>query len=215
MNPQYVLVILVIIVMGWFAFGVIYNLRRGDAILKWMQSGLPRIGERTTFRWLGTSVAELVIARAKAPFRRLDVLLVLKPRDVFWMTILARLQGRADVLIFRAHLGTRPFLDFELADPLTWSGRTALAQAAGRGWEGRPYRDLRLMAPAGLLDPAAALLDRLGSAMDGLAPHYVRFRLSKETPNLEIHVPFPNPRTDDAAAYFESLRSLVLALGEH
>lgn len=215
MNPQYWLAIAVIIVMGWFAFGVIYNLRRGDAILKWMQGGLPRIGERTTFRWLGTSVAELVIGRAKPPFRRLDVLLVLKPRDVFWMTILASLQGRADVLILRGHLGTRPILDFELADAATWSGRAALAQAAGRGWEARPYRGLQLMAPSGLLDAAAAELDKIGGAMDRLAAHYVRFHLSKEAPNLEIHVPFPNPRTEDAAAYFESLRSLVLALGEH
>jgi hypothetical protein len=55
-NPQYLLVVAVAIVMGWFAFGVIYNLRRGDKLLKWMQTGLPRIGTRTTFRWLGTSV---------------------------------------------------------------------------------------------------------------------------------------------------------------
>ena len=27
MNPQYILVIAVVIIMGWFAFGVIYNLR--------------------------------------------------------------------------------------------------------------------------------------------------------------------------------------------
>jgi hypothetical protein len=47
------------------------------------------------------------------------VLLVLKPRDVFWMTIIALLQGRDDVLIFRAALSTAPLLDLELADPKT------------------------------------------------------------------------------------------------
>src|SRR5512147_2327436 len=98
MSQQYMVVIAVAVVMGWFALGFIYNLRRGDAVLKWMQGGLPRIGERTTFRWLGTSVAELGIARAKPPFRRMDVLLVLKPRDVFWMTIIAMMQGRSDVV---------------------------------------------------------------------------------------------------------------------
>jgi hypothetical protein len=84
-NPQYILVVAVIVLMGWFAIGLIYNLRRGDALLKWMQDGLPSIGQKTTFRWLGTSVAELVIAHAKKPFRRLETLLVFKPRDVFWI----------------------------------------------------------------------------------------------------------------------------------
>src|SRR5687768_12887129 len=105
-NPQYILVAAVIVFMGWFAIGVVYNLRRGDALLKWMQSGLPSIGQKTTFRWLGTSVAELVIAHARKPFRRLETLLVLKPRDVFWMTILAYVQGREDIVIFRGQLTT-------------------------------------------------------------------------------------------------------------
>src|SRR5512138_1072388 len=107
-DPQYILVVAVIVIMGWFAVGVIYNLRRGDALLKWIQRGLPNIGQKTTFRWLGTSVAELVIAHAKKPFRRLETLLLLKPRDIFWMTILAHFQGRSDIVIFRAQLNTPP-----------------------------------------------------------------------------------------------------------
>src|SRR5512138_3023837 len=113
-NPQYILVIAVIIVMGWFAIGVLYNLRRGDRLLKWMQGGLPSIGQKTTLRWLGTSVAELVIAHAKKPFRRLETLLVFRPRDVFWMTILAYFQGRSDIVIFRAQLTIAPATDLEL-----------------------------------------------------------------------------------------------------
>ena len=62
MDPQYILVIAVVIIMGWFAIGVIFNLRSGDALLKWIQNGLPIIGLRTTFLWLGTSVAELAQA---------------------------------------------------------------------------------------------------------------------------------------------------------
>ncbi len=213
-NPQYILVVAVLIVMGWFAFGVIYNLRRGDAILKWMQDGLPRIGEKTTFRWLGTSVAELGIARAKAPFRRLDTLLVLKPRDVFWMTIMSAFQGRNDIMIFRAQLGTAPLLDLELADPKTWSGRASLQQVTRRGWESRLYRDLQLMAPKGMLDLAASTLDKLDGPMQQLSPRYARLSLRKDTPNLEIHVPFPDYRNIESANYFEALRELGSAIAE-
>ena len=214
MNPQYILVIAVVIIMGWFAFGVIYNLRRGDALLKWMQNGLPGIGQRTTFRWLGTSVAELVIAHAKKPFRRLETLLVLKPRDVFWMMIIAHFQGRDDIVIFRAQLSTAPLVDLELGDPKTWSGRSALEQVAQRKWESKNYEGLQLMAPKGLLDLATTTLDRLAVPMQKLSPHYARFSLRRDTPNLELHVPFPAYRTSDATKYFEALRDLARAIGE-
>ena len=214
MNPQYILVIAVVIVMGWFAFGVIYNLRRGDALLKWMQNGLPNIGQRTTFRWLGTSVAEMVIAQAKKPFRRLETLLVFKPRDVFWMTIIAYFQGRDDIVIFRAQLGTAPLVDLELADPKTWSGRNALKQVVERKWESKAYQGLQLMAPKGLLDLATTTIDGLAAPMQKLSPRYARFSLRRDAPNLELHVPFPAYRTSDAAQYFEALRDLARAIGE-
>ena len=214
MNPQYLVGLAVVIIMSWFAFGVIYNLRRGDALLKWMQNGLPSIGEKTTFRWLGTSVAELVIAHAKKPFRRLETLLVLKPRDVFWMTIAAYFQGREDIVIFRAHLNTAPLVDLELVDSKTWSGRNALNQVSERKWEGRTYQGLQLMAPMGLLDLATTTLDRLALPMQKLSAHYVRFSLRRDAPNLELHVPFPAYQTLDAGKYFEALRELARAVSE-
>jgi hypothetical protein len=200
--------------MGWFAFGVIYNLRSGDALLKWMQSGLPSIGQKTTFRWLGTSVAELVIAHAKKPFRRLETLLVLKPRDVFWMTILASVQGREDIVIFRAQLTTAPLTDLELVDPKSWTGRAVLRQFTDRKWESKTYQGLQLMAPAGLLDLATQTLDRLTVPMQKLSDRYVRFGLRRDAPNLEVHVPFPAYRTADASHYFQALRDLAHAISE-
>lgn len=214
MNPQYILVAAVIVFMGWFAIGVVYNLRRGDALLKWMQSGLPSIGQKTTFRWLGTSVAELVIAHARKPFRRLETLLVLKPRDVFWMTILAYVQGREDIVIFRGQLTTAPLTDLELVDPKSWTGRGALKEFADRKWDSQSYGGLQLMAPAGLLDLAKETLGRLTLPMQKLSDDYVRFSLRRETPNFEVHVPFPAYRTLDAKQYFEALRELARAVSE-
>jgi hypothetical protein len=215
-NFQFLLIAVAIILMGWFALGMILNLRRGDALLKWMQSGLPRIGQRTTFRWLGTSVAELVIAQAKKPFRRLETLVVLKPRDLFWMTILASFQGRQDIVIFRAHLSTAPPVELELVDSRTWTGRTALQEVAERKWESRTYQDMQLLAPKGLLDLATNALDKLAVPMQKLSPRYARFSLRKDAsrPNLELHVPFPQYRTANANEYFESLRALARAVSE-
>lgn len=216
MNPQYILVLVIIVVMGWFALGVVYNLRRGDALLKWMQNGLPMIGQRTTYRWLGTSVLELVIAHAQKPFRRLETLLVLKPRDIFWMTILAYFQGRDDLVIFRAQLSTPPPLDLELVDPKTWSGRGALKQVLERKWERKTYRDMELLAPKGTLDLAAESLDQLAVPMQNVSPRYARLSLRRDASksNLELHVPFPEYRAVNADRYFESLRALARAISE-
>src|SRR3989304_2017413 len=107
-STQAILFLLVAVVMGWFAFGVLWNIRQGNAVLKWMQSGLPRLGEKTTLRWLGSSAVELSIAKARPPFRRVDLLLVLEPRDVPWFWLLARSRGRRDMLIVRGQLATAP-----------------------------------------------------------------------------------------------------------
>lgn len=214
MDPQYILVVAVVIIMSWFAIGVIYNLRRGEALLKWIQKGLPSIGQRTTFRWLGTSVAELVIAHAKKPFRRLETLLVLKPRDIFWMTILASFQRRTDIVIFRAQLTTAPHIDLELLDPNSWSGRATLKEISQRKWESKTYKDMQLLAPKGLLDLATTTLDRLAVPMEGLSTHYARFGLRRDAPSFEVHVPFPQYRTEDASKYFEALRELARAVSE-
>jgi hypothetical protein len=213
-NPQYILIIAVIVVMGWFAVGVVYNLRRGDALLKWMQTGLPSIGQKTTFRWLGTSVAELVIAHAKKPFRRLETLLVLKPRDIFWMTILAYFQGREDIVIFRAQLNTPPLTDLELVDPKTWTGRSIVKQFSERNWDSQDYQGLQLMAPKGLLSLAATTLDRLAFPMQQLSARYARFSLRRDTSHLEVHIPFPAYRSMEAKHYFGALRQLADAVSE-
>jgi hypothetical protein len=206
----------VIVLIGWFAIGVVYNLRRGDALLKWMQGGLPSIGQKTTFRWLGTSVAELVIAHAKKPFRRLETLLVLKPRDVFWMTILAAVQGREDIVIFRGQLVTAPPVDLELVDPKSWSGRGILEKLADRRWDSKSYQGLQLLAPAGMLDLASQTLDRLTLPMGKLADHYTRFSLRRDASpsHFEVHLPFPAFRTLDARQYFEALRGLARLVSE-
>jgi len=213
-DPKIFLVVAVVLVMGWFAFGVIYNLRRGEAVLRWLQGGLPRIGERTTLRWLGTSVAELVIAKAHSPFRRLETLLVLTPRDVPWMWLLAWLQHRRDTLIFRAQLVDPPTVDLEWVDPSSWTGKLALNQAIKRDWQSQPYHGLQLMAPAGALGSAHSTLERTSASAQELALHYWRFSLRRDSPHLELHLAFPDHHRTDAAQFFDALRQLSLAVGE-
>jgi hypothetical protein len=200
--------------VGWFGAGIIYNLRHGEAMLRWMQAGLPRVGEKTTLRWLGTSVAQLIIARAKGPIRSLETLLVLAPRDVPWLWLISSLQGRRDTLIFRAQLGVPPLVELELVDPASWTGRAALSQALKNGWVSQPYHDLQLLASPGALPTAQETLDRLDSTVRAVSPHIRRFSLRRDTPHLELHIAFPDTRQTDANHFFDSLITLARVIGE-
>jgi hypothetical protein len=53
-------------VVAWFAAGTIWNVRTGRALLRWMQDGLPLLGERTTVRWLCSTAVETAIPQGKA-----------------------------------------------------------------------------------------------------------------------------------------------------
>ncbi len=211
MDTRIILVLAVLVIMGWFAVGVIYNLRLGDAYLRWLQGGLPRVGERTTMRWLGTSVVDMVIAKARKPFKRLETLIVLAPRDVPWMWALARLRGRRDTLIFRAQMAAVPPLDFELFDPNSWTGRQAQQVSLREGWESQEFRGLQLAAPRQKLGQAAALLTTASPQFDKFAPHYWRISLRKENSQLEIHVPLPDRKTD-ANRWLEDFQEIARLL---
>jgi hypothetical protein len=211
MNPQFLLLLAVAVFMGWYALGTIYNVRRGQTLLQWMQTGLPRLGEKTTLRWLGSSVVEMVIGQAKGPARRAEVLVVLKPRDVPFTWLYATARGRSDFIIVRMDLVRAPRLALELADPDTWTGRMSIADARSEGWESREYGERTLLAPAGLLKLAAELVEPQCAGRP-LSGDFHRFSLRKDPARLEIHLPFPNPRQTDAEEFFAAIQDLAKAI---
>jgi hypothetical protein len=216
MDPTQALVfVLVGLVMGWYALGVIWNVRRGNAVLKWMQAGLPRLGERTTLRWLGSSAVELGIAKARAPFRRAELIVVLEPRDVPWLWLTARARGRRDMLIVRGQLTSAPRLEYDLLAPGSWSERERLGRGAGREWLLEPLADANFRAPAATLP-----LSRQSAPAALEAARLVRrpvWRLSarREYPQLELHVPLPDTRAADAAQFFAALCRLAEQMEPH
>lgn len=215
MEPQSILVIVVALVMGWFAFGILYNLRHGDALLKWMKGGLPRVGERVTYRWLGSSVAELGISQAKPPLRSLQIMIVLSPRDVPWLWLPAYFRGRRDTLIFRAQLTTAPRIDMDWVQPAFWTGRMAVEDATEKNWLQSDYRELRLLSPAVYQKLAVSMLEQQTEPMQVLSPVYHRFSLRRDEPHLEVHLPLPDYKHIPADQYFKALQDLAQQIAQN
>ena len=130
----YVLGALALASAAAFALGSTWNLKRGNDALRWLRDALPALGERTTLQWLGTSVVKLTIAKARKPFKDIEILVVMEPRDVppFWLH--GHLNGRRDTLIFRGRLREPPAFELEVLQPALWTGREALAQLDQKAW---------------------------------------------------------------------------------
>lgn len=203
------IIVLLVLVMGWFAIGIIWNLRRGNAVLKWMQTGLPSIGEKTTLRWMGSSAVQLDIAKAKAPFKRFQLILVMEPRDVPWLWLFYRARGRRDMLILRGQLNSNPRLEYELVEPDSWTGKGALAEAVQARWGSAAIGAHRFLAPQASLGVSDQNGPALLETAQKIHPTLWRLAVRREYPQFELHIPLPDPNTRDSHQFFQAVRDLA------
>lgn len=191
-------------IVAWFAAGTIWNVRTGRELLRWMQSGLPLLGERTTVRWLGSTAIELVIDQGKAEFARVTVVVFLEPRDLPWWP-LSRLRGRRDTLIIRGVLRRAPSFELEALDPLSWSARDALPRVP-RDWPKAVASGGVVVHHAGAaaLGHAYALLEMAQRAGMKLW----RLSVRRTEPHLQIHVRLPD-RRQSARDFFQAVHALA------
>jgi hypothetical protein len=189
-------------VVAWFAAGTIWNVRLGGEVMRWMQGGLPTLGERTTVRWLGSSVVELVINEGKAQLARAAVVIFMEPRDLPWWP-LSRARGRRDTLILRATLRRAPRFELEILDPTSWSGRDALGRVPAE-WPSFIDKFLYRCESAAALEAAKALLARAKSA--GLVVR--RLSVRRAEPNFQLHVALPDRRRP-AREFFDTVQALA------
>jgi hypothetical protein len=175
---------ILLVIMLWFAFGTQRNIRRGNDLLRWLQDGLPLLGQRATLRWLGSTAAELTIVSARPPFRDAQVVVVLEPRDIPLLWLFSRTRGRRDFVIVRGNLLGPPRFVLEAADPAAW-GRAFAATDAAEGETAVEWTaGITARASAGA-DVAVArqAWDRLAAVTDGVW----RMTIQPVVPHLEVH----------------------------
>jgi hypothetical protein len=184
---------LVLFVMLWFALGTQRNIRKGNDLLRWLQTGLPMLGGKATLRWLGSSAVELGIATAVPPFRDATVVVVLEPRDVSVLWAYARSRGRRDFIIVRANLRRAPRFSMDVGDPRGWTGRP---DAAEQDWRTVDWPDgcVALVGPGADETTVRSAWDRLGKASAGVW----RLTVQPVVPHLEVHL--RPPLTDGVAS---------------
>ena len=205
MSPSLAAFVLVVIfVVGWFVVGIHYNVRKGHAVMRWLQDGLPLVGEKTTLRWLGSSVLELKIHQAKPPFHTAEVLVVLEPRDVAPIWGLARLRGRRDLFIFRGVLRSQPRVELEALDTTSWS-TDGPADTAKKHWMPLPVSPPLVAFTPSNVSTVSQLLK--SAVMDGCPLQ--RLAIRRAEPHLEVQWRLDPLCKHSARAVFETLHHLT------
>ena len=198
----YALLLVLLGMMLIFTLGTRRNIRRGNALLLWLQEGLPLLGARTTFRWLGSTAAVLRIERAREPFRDAEVVVVLEPRDVALLWAFSRRRGRRDFVILRGSLRQTPRFELEAGDERGWTGSDRLRRLDLDAWHRADWGEVRVAHSPGA-DPEAArtVWDRLAEASGGVW----RLSVRRDHPHLEVHV-LPPDRESPAEGLIEAFR---------
>lgn len=124
LSPEQLVVGLGAVLAAWYLLASIYNRRRGLAAYRWLRDGLDVIGDRHEGKWLGSAAsgAHLIVAKAKPPFRRVEVIFILESRELLPLWIVDLLRDKRDQVIFKATVRASRQAELEIA-PV--SGRIA------------------------------------------------------------------------------------------
>jgi hypothetical protein len=195
-----------VLIVAWFAAGTIVNVRKGRALMRWMQDGLPLLGSRAAVRWLGSTVVELAIREADAPFAGATLVIFLEPRDLPWWP-LSRLAGRRDTLIVRGVLRRKPDAELEALDAASWSGRDALPRVP-REWPARSAAAAGGLTVHHSSPQALARADALIAVARNAGLRPMRLSLRRAEPNFQLHVPLPDTARS-SRGFFEAVQTLA------
>ena len=202
-------VLAVIVFLGWFAVGTQYNVRLGNNALKWIRKGLPLIGERATLRWLGSSVVELKIDKARDPFRSSTLLVILEPRDIPMLWWWGRARGRRDLIIVRGQLRAAPHFDLEARGQKVW-GQAEIRRDVSPKWIAVQGGVANSMSAdyRGSISPFSInrLIVSASLSLDGVT--LTRLAIRRAVPNLEVHFILPKFDQVSSQRVLGSLRDL-------
>lgn len=201
----------VIVLVGWFAAGMFVNVRKGNRVARWLQEGLPVIGEKTTLRWLGSSGIELKIQKPRKPLVDVEVFILLEPRDIplLWSYFHAR--GRRDVLIVRCHSSASPRFELEAADPHAWSARGTQLEAVRKQWNAvsapAPADGVTAYCEGAPEFAQAALALAAGSGLP-----LARLAVHRSAPQIEVHWRLRRFENVSARRLFETVLKMCNSL---
>jgi hypothetical protein len=188
----------------WYGAGYFYNRRRGQRLFRWLKDGLDVLGGEVESGWIGSPAAgaRVNVTHAAAPFRRLELTLLLENREILPLWLFDHLRGRRDRLIIRATLRSSRRSEIEIG-----SARRRAARRRQEPWEwrGGPHRLAIAHQGSGAQQQVAALELWLQS----YGAHLRRFCWRKRDPHILLEINLSQLLAVPSKTFLEDLQAAL------
>jgi hypothetical protein len=188
MDPAVVAIIgLCAVLVLWYGGGYLYNRRRGQRLFSWLEAGLDALGGEREAGWLGSpaSGARINVIHATAPFRRLEITLLLENREILPLWLFDRLRSKRDWLIIKATLRSPRRGEVEIVPTQGQTART-LRKEQAQPWTWYEGPDDLAIAHRG--PGTQSQVARLEHWLETYSQHLHRFSWRKTDPHVQVQV---------------------------
>jgi hypothetical protein len=204
-----------VLLVLWYFVGRQLNQRRGEELIRWIQKGLPMPAERASVRWIDRSGFQIQVAKvgkvvkkgARSPFRRLELTVLLQPREILLLWGFNVLRGRADSLVFKGTLRTSPQGEVEVVKKGELLARRVLMGLNEEGWTRHEAVGGLVMAWRGKRGPQQ--VNAISHLVEGLSPRLMRLSLSKKAPHMLVSLSLAGLDERSALSMLSSLWALA------
>jgi hypothetical protein len=203
---QQIVIGLCVFLFLWFIVFNYLNRRRGISAYRWLRQGLEKvIGEVTEASWIGSSAsgAHLVVAKARGPFRSMEVIYLLVSREILPLWIFNRLRGKRDELIIKASLKQVPVEEVEVAPPQDKEFVSLLAREQKRPYERIPIHPEFEVGRRGRKNPRG--INALQNLLERYPEAIQRISLQRVAPQLVVRVALPSIVSQSADEFLSAL----------
>jgi len=202
-----VVIALSIALVVWYFVGAQINRRRARSLVRWIREGVQVFGGQATMRPMGTSGFQVNVEKAKGPFKRVGMMVLLESREMLLLWIFNRLRGQRDLLVLKSDLRTRPKTELEVICKGTRMARRAL-KGIDETWAREEMEKGRLIvAHRGKERPG--LGENLLPLLREYIPYLLTLSLRKSSPHLLANLSLSGLERVPAEALFGLLKEVA------
>lgn len=208
---QWIAISLSALLGAWYFGGAIINRRRGVATYQWLKTGLEQTGKISEAKWIGSagSGARLIVGKASAPYRRIEVVFLLESREIMPIWLFNRLRNKQDEMIFKANLKQVPIQEVESAP----SGNRKLKDLLSTpGVDLNPFNEVSSPEGFGIIRRGGQDEERLVALREFLKKYrksVFQFSLRRQSPHLILRARIPPLRENPAEDFIADLNALL------
>jgi hypothetical protein len=207
-SGQWTVIVLSALFLAWFLVGTATNRKRGDQILRWVQGGTKPLGRISEARRIRGSAVQMTIKDAAVPFRLVELIVALEPRENPPHWLYNRILGKRDELLIQAKLRTPAHQELEINR--VGAGTTADKRASDASHlkaiessAGNYTLESSKGIDPPMLDCLEIFLAKYGEAVK-------HFSLKRSPPHVQVHLLLSPLLEIDPELFFKDLQNLLV-----